>query len=70
MTKKGFDTFVKGILNAKPVQKKLIAKPEGKKERAKEQERQPDLGDAGLLALLSQGVDVAEPRSEKRVSAG
>ena len=39
MTKKGFDTFVKGILNAKPVQKKPTAKPEGKKERAKEQER-------------------------------
>ena len=39
MTKKGFDTFVKGILNAKPVQKKPIAKPEGKKEGARDRER-------------------------------
>ena len=37
MTKKGFDTFVRGILNAKPVPKKQVAKTETKREDIKQQ---------------------------------
>ena len=37
MTKKGFDTFVKGILNAKPVTKNQDAKTETKREDIKQQ---------------------------------
>ena len=56
MTKKGFDTFIKGILNAKPIQKKSVAKIESKTEDNKYQKK-PELGDAGLLALLRQGAE-------------
>ena len=53
MTKKGFDSFVKGLLDAKPNKSKSKDKKKGQpKVTAEPEVKSEELGDAGLLKLL------------------